>query len=108
MANCVTPIVDTPVSMCQAVTNVIASIAAEEMALSRILNAESEKMQRAICLEEVDLCKLLEINDSATNMVHAVANMELVLKDKLEFVANSLFYPCCCPENGGDNEGNAQ
>lgn len=108
MANCVTPIVDTPVSMCQAVTNVIASIAAEEMALSRILNAESEKMQRAICLDDVDLCKLLEINDSATNMVHAVANMELVLKDKLEFVANSLFYPSCCPENGGDNEGNVQ
>lgn len=108
MANCVTPLADTPVSMCQAVTNVIASIAAEEMALSRILNAESEKMQRAICLDDVDLCKLLEINDSATNMVHAVANMELVLKDKLEFVANSLFYPNCCPENGGDTDGNVQ
>ena len=26
-------------------------------------------------------------------MVHAVANLELVLKDKLEFVANNLYYP---------------
>lgn len=102
--NCTTPIVDTPISMCQAVTNLIQSIAAEEMALSRILNAESEKMKKAICLDGVDLCKLLEINDSATNMVHAVANLELVLKDKLEFVANNLYYPCSgcgCEDNCG-------
>ena len=44
-------------------------------------------------MEEVDLCKLLEINDSATNMVHAVANLELVLKEKLEFISNNLYYP---------------
>ena len=41
----------------------------------------------------MDLCKLLEVNDSATNMVQAVANLELVLKDKLEFVSNNLYYP---------------
>ena len=41
----------------------------------------------------MDLCKLLEINDSATNMVHAVANLELVLKEKLEFISNNLYYP---------------
>ena len=41
----------------------------------------------------MDLCKLLEVNDSATNMVHAVANLELVLKDKLEFISNNLYYP---------------
>lgn len=44
-------------------------------------------------MNEIDLCKLLEVNDSATNMVHAVANLELVLKDKLEFVSNNLYYP---------------
>ena len=26
-------------------------------------------------------------------MVHAVANLELVLKDKLEFISNNLYYP---------------
>ena len=44
-------------------------------------------------MNEIDLCKLLEVNDSATNMVHAVANLELVLKDKLEFVSNNLYVP---------------
>lgn len=49
-------------------------------------------MKAALSMEELDLCKLLEVNDSATNMVHAVANLELVLKEKLEFIANNLYY----------------
>lgn len=82
-----------PICMCQAVTDLIESIALEETALSHILNAEGEKIQAALCMENLDLCKLLEVNDSVTDMVHAVANLELVLKDKLEFVANNLYYP---------------
>lgn len=81
------------VSMDQAVIDLLESIALQETALSHILCAESSKMQTALGLEELDLCKLLEVNDSATNMVHAVANLELVLKDKLEFVSNNLYYP---------------
>ncbi len=69
------------------------SIALQESALSHILCAESQKMKTAMGMEELDLCKLLEVNDSATNMVHAVANLELVLKEKLEFISNNLYYP---------------
>ena len=69
------------------------SIALQETALSHILCAESQKMKVAMGLDGLDLCKLLEVNDSATNMVHAVANLELVLKEKLEFIANNLYYP---------------
>lgn len=50
-------------------------------------------MKTAMGMEELDLCKLLEVNDSATNMVHAVANLEMMLKDKLEFISNNLYYP---------------
>ncbi len=82
-----------PVTMCQAVTDLIESIALEEVALSHILNAEGEKIQAALAMEDMDMCKLLEINDSVTAMVQAVANLELVLKDKLEFVSNNLYYP---------------
>ena len=65
----------------------------QESALSHILCAESQKMKTAMGMEELDLCKLLEVNDSATNMVHAVANLEMMLKDKLEFISNNLYYP---------------
>ena len=81
------------VSLDQAVIDLLESIALQESALSHILCAESQKMKTAMAMEELDLCKLLEVNDSATNMVHAVANLELVLKEKLEFISNNLYYP---------------
>ena len=81
------------VSLDQAVIDLLESIALQESALSHILCAESQKMKTALAMNEIDLCKLLEVNDSATNMVHAVANLELVLKDKLEFISNNLYYP---------------
>ena len=81
------------VSLDQAVVDLLESIALQESALSHILCAESQKMKVAMSMEELDLCKLLEVNDSATNMVHAVANLELVLKEKLEFISNNLYYP---------------
>ena len=81
------------VTLDQAVIDLLESIALQESALSHILCAESQKMKTALAMNELALCKLLEVNDSATNMVHAVANLELVLKDKLEFVSNNLYYP---------------
>ena len=59
----------------QAVVDLMESIALQESALSHILCAETQKMKAALSMEELDLCKLLEVNDSATNMVHAVANL---------------------------------
>ena len=90
-------------SIHQVVLDLFESIAMQEGALSYILCAESQKMKTALNMEGIDLCKLLEINDSATNMVHAVANLELVLKDKLEFVTNNLSYDGdgCCEEETG-------
>ena len=79
------------VTLDQAVIDLVESIALQENALSHILCAESRKMNAAMELDGLDLCKLLEVNDSATNMVHAVANLELVLKDKLEFISNNLY-----------------
>ena len=79
------------VSLDQAVVDLMESIALQETALSHILCAESRKMQKAMDLDGLDLCKLLEVNDSATNMVHAVANLELVLKDKLVTIFESFY-----------------
>ena len=59
----------------QAVIDLMESIALQESALSHILCAETQKMKAAL------------------SMVHAVAILELVLKEKLEFIANNLYYP---------------
>ena len=79
-------------SMDQVVLDLLEGIAMQEMALSGILNAESQKMVTSFTMEGMDLNRLLELNDSAANMIHAAANLGLVLKDKLEFVTNNLPY----------------
>ncbi len=84
---------DNPISMCQAVTDLVESIALEETALSHILNAEGEKIQAALAMECADICQILEVNDSVANMIHAIADLERMLKEKLEFIANNLYCP---------------
>ena len=81
------------VTLDQAVIDLMESIALQETALSHFLCAESQNMTVAMGLDGLYMCILLEFNVSATNMVHAVANLELVLKDKLEFISNNLYYP---------------
>lgn len=82
-----------PISMCQAITDLIESIALEETALSHILNAEGEKLQKAIGMEDITLCQLLDVNADVANMVNTVNELENTLKDKLEFISNNLYYP---------------
>ena len=51
------------VTLSQAVIDLMESIALQESALSHILCAESQKMKTALAMNEIDLCKLLEVND---------------------------------------------
>lgn len=88
-----------PVSICQAITDLIESIALEETALSHILNAEGEKLQRVIGFECVDFCQLMEVNESVANMVAVVSGLEQALKDKLEFISANLYYPAMDGKN---------
>ena len=75
-----------PISMSQAITDLIESIALEETALSHILNAEGEKLQKVLAMEDVSLNQIL-------NMVTTVNELEHTLRDKLEFISNNLYYP---------------
>ena len=82
-----------PITMAQAVTDLLESIALEETALSHMPNAEGEKLQTLLAQEPAECCRIVEVNESVVNMVSAVSNLELILKDKLELVANNLYYP---------------
>ncbi len=89
------PVISTaanPISMSQAITDLIESIALEETALSHILNAEGEKLQKVLamdtCLEDI-----LRVNETVASMVASVNDLEHTLRDKLEFISNNLYYP---------------
>ena len=76
----------------QAITDIIQSVALEEAALSHILNAEGEKLQRVLAYETIAAETILQTNKSVESMVDSVAQLETVLKQKLD-----LFGGCNCP-----------
>ncbi len=76
---------------CQAITDIIESVALQETALSHILNAEGEKLQKAVRLESVGPTQLLQFNQSVEQTIRTIAQLEMVLQAKLQ-----LFSECLC------------
>ena len=57
------------------------SIALEETALARLLNAEAEKLERAICLAN-NINELIAINETVLTTIQAINNLEDALREK--------------------------
>lgn len=74
----------------QAVSDIIESVALEQTGLSHILNAEGEKIQKAVASGTI--AQMLAVNKSVQHMVSTVAHLEMILQSKLE-----LFSDCLCP-----------
>ncbi|MBP1736326.1 MAG: hypothetical protein H6Q60_207 [Oscillospiraceae bacterium] len=74
----------------QAITDLIESIALQETALSHILNAEGEKMQAVIAMEDVTPEQLLELNQSVEQLVGSITRLEMMLQSKLELFSAEL------------------
>ena len=70
----------------QALTDLMESIALQETALSHIINAEGEKIQKILSLCNVNAQIMLQFNESVTQMIESVTNLELVLHSKLDLV----------------------
>lgn len=80
---------------CQAVTDIITSIALEETALSHILNAEGEKIQKFVSDDSTATYEqILEANNSVKSMVGAITRLEVILQSKLELFADSINEDC--------------
>ena len=77
----------------QAITDIVESIALQETALSHILNAEGEKIQKMVAMDNVTPEVLLATNKSVESMVNAVSRLEMILQSKL-----SAFDGCLCED----------
>lgn len=73
------------IDKCCAATSLLQSIALEETAISHILNAEGEKLQKAVSIS-CSLNELLEINKSVRDMVDKLTALETILESKLDFI----------------------
>lgn len=81
-----------PTPRSQAISDLIESVALQQTALSHILNAEGEKLQKVLSLEEITPEDILATNQSVESMINSVANLETILKDKLGLFKDS----CIC------------
>lgn len=79
------------VSRCQAISDIIESVALQQTALAHILNAEGEKIQRVVAMPSVSVGQLIDTNTSVESMIDAVIRLETVLQAKL-----ALFGDCLC------------
>lgn len=99
------PIITPGSNTCEeAVTNLLESVAMQENALSHILNAEGEKMQAIISMDDITPGQLLCMNRSADQMVNAVARLEMILQAKVELAGQLCSLADCTltEEEGGE------
>ena len=82
-----------PVPREQAITDLLASIALEQAALSHILNAEGEKVQKILSFEQLTAETVLRTNRSVESMVNSISDLEMILADKI-----ALFQDCICSQ----------
>ena len=76
------------------------SVALEQTALSHILNAEGEKIQKAVACA-TDLCEVLKVNDSVNKTIMHIIQLEQVLLQKLESTKELVGTDLCCARKGG-------
>ena len=74
--------------------DVVESIARAECALAHILNAEGEKLQKAVEIAD-NICELLEINQSVNKTITKITFLEQVLYAKLEAVSDGKACDIC-------------
>lgn len=74
---------------CQAITDIIGSVALEQAALAHILNAEGEKIQKIVQTATTG-AQLLAVNKSVQSMVNTITRLEMVLQAKLEMFQECL------------------
>ena len=82
------PQIDPPLTREGSLNEIISSIAAEELSLSHILNAEGEKLQYVLGtlpgLEEpADLDAVMEVNQSVQDTLSGIMEQQMLLTGKL-------------------------
>lgn len=76
-------ITSSKIDRCEAITDIIESVALQQATLSHILNAEGEQLQKIVCLSD-DSCQILKANASVEKTIVSITQLEQVLYAKLK------------------------
>lgn len=91
-------IVCAPTPLEQAINDIIESVALEQTALSHIINAEGEKIQKILEIS-TDIAEVKKVNASVENTINAITMLEMILEQKLELFKSSINSNGCCSNN---------
>ena len=80
-----------PVPREQAITDLLASIALQQAALSHILNAEGEKLQKILSFDQLPPETILLTNRSVESMVDSISSLELVITGKIALFKDRIY-----------------
>lgn len=83
-------------SRCQAITDIISSVALEQAGLSQIINAEGEKIKKIVA-DAQTADEILKANQSVQEMIAAITRLEMILHGKLELFSDCLCAECTTP-----------
>ncbi|MBQ8189914.1 MAG: hypothetical protein IJZ44_09065 [Lachnospiraceae bacterium] len=85
------PVIEcTNIDKCSAASAILQSIALEETAISHILNAEGEKIQKVLSKPGYEQKEILEVNKSVQDTIDKITCLENILKEKLELTLKLL------------------
>ncbi len=81
---------------CEAIADILQSIALEETGLAHIINAEGEKIQKVVCEYRGcnDIEDLLKVNKSVSKTLVNVIKLQMLLEFKLEEVDEIICKVC--------------
>jgi hypothetical protein len=89
-----------PITRCQAITDIIESVAQEQAALGCILSAECENLEKIVSCA-CSPCELYKANKSVNRLMNSVVRLEMILQSKLELFEDCL---CFCDSHHKDDE----
>lgn len=72
----------------QAITNLLDSIAQEEVAIAHLIKAEAAKTERSVSADCYDPDRVVEIQDKVVQTMQAAIKFQMLLQFKLDQVAS--------------------
>jgi len=83
----------------EVINMLISSIALEETSLSRLINAESDKIQYVLKMSDIRIDDILQVNRSVERMLRSIIKNQMLLQFKLEDALELQKSSCHCEED---------
>ena len=97
-------IISSQTNRCHAMSDLVLSIALEKCALSHILNAEGETLQKVLCFHNLSIDDVVTTNKSVVEVVKIVCDLEREMREKLHLFRGCFAGDYCYGDDDNDHD----